>query len=200
MHLHTIREGHLECKELGAILLSYARQIALGMGYLSLKQYIHRDLAARNVLVSENGICKVNHCRLHVSLHMQSIVIYRPINHNICRLLTLGCLVISNMKTTTSLMEERFQSSGQLQRPFTIASTPLPVMSGAMAVCSMRYGHWDANHFMTSLILRCLLIVVRLTMHVCHIVLGLWLYDHSHTATILTQKSHRFVLNASTST
>ena len=58
------------------------------------------------------------------------------------------------MKTTTSLMVERFQSSGQLQKPFTIASTPLPVMSGAMAVSSMRYGHWDTNHFMISPMLR----------------------------------------------
>ena len=47
------------CSELGAVLLSYTRQIALGMGYLSLKQYVHRDLAARNVLVSDEGICKV---------------------------------------------------------------------------------------------------------------------------------------------
>lgn len=46
-------------KDLGAILLSYTRQIALGMGYLSIKQYVHRDLAARNVLVSEEGVCKV---------------------------------------------------------------------------------------------------------------------------------------------
>ena len=46
-------------KELGAVLLSYSRQIALGMGYLSFKQYVHCDLAARNVLVSEERICKV---------------------------------------------------------------------------------------------------------------------------------------------
>ena len=46
-------------KDLGAILLSFTRQIALGMGYLSIKQYVHRDLAARNVLVSEEGVCKV---------------------------------------------------------------------------------------------------------------------------------------------
>ena len=70
------------------------------------------------------------------------------------RLLILVFLEISNMKTTTSLMEERFQSSGQLQRPFTIASTPLPVMSGAMAVSSMRYGHLDTNHFVMSPMLR----------------------------------------------
>ena len=53
------RDCPKECNELGALLLSYTRQIALGMGYLSLKQYVHRDLAARNILVSGNGICKV---------------------------------------------------------------------------------------------------------------------------------------------
>ena len=54
------------------------------------------------------------------------------------------------MKTTIFPKEERFQSSGQLQRLFTIASTPLPVMSGAMAASSMRYGHLDTNHSMIS--------------------------------------------------
>ena len=66
------------------------------------------------------------------------------------RLLILDCPETFNMKPTTCHTEGRFQSSGQLQRPFTIASTPLPVMSGAMAVSSMRYGHWDTNHFMIS--------------------------------------------------
>ena len=51
--------GQPVCSEMGAVLLSYTRQIALGMGYLTLKQYVHRDLAARNVLVSDEGICKV---------------------------------------------------------------------------------------------------------------------------------------------
>ena len=54
------RYCHQEHNKLGALLLSYTRQIALGMGYLSLKQYVHRDLAARNILVSGNGICKVS--------------------------------------------------------------------------------------------------------------------------------------------
>ena len=57
-----LRYSHKECNELGALLLSYTRQIALGVGYLSLKQYVHRDLAARNILVSGNGICKVTIC------------------------------------------------------------------------------------------------------------------------------------------
>ncbi|XP_057678516.1 tyrosine-protein kinase SRK2 [Corythoichthys intestinalis] len=34
-------------------------QVASGMAFLELQNYIHRDLAARNVLVGENNICKV---------------------------------------------------------------------------------------------------------------------------------------------
>lgn len=36
-----------------------AAQVAAGMAYLELQNYIHRDLAARNVLVGENNVCKV---------------------------------------------------------------------------------------------------------------------------------------------
>lgn len=34
-------------------------QVAAGMAYLELQNYIHRDLAARNVLVGDNNVCKV---------------------------------------------------------------------------------------------------------------------------------------------
>nr|KAG5687195.1 hypothetical protein BaRGS_025809 [Batillaria attramentaria] len=40
-------------------LLSFARQIALGMEFLSDKGYVHRDLAARNVLVGDRNEVKV---------------------------------------------------------------------------------------------------------------------------------------------
>ena len=40
-------------------LIDMAAQIAQGMAYLELQNYIHRDLAARNVLVGENNIVKI---------------------------------------------------------------------------------------------------------------------------------------------
>ncbi|XP_041661047.1 tyrosine-protein kinase SRK2 [Cheilinus undulatus] len=51
-------------KDKGATLklsdqIEMAAQVAAGMAYLELQNYIHRDLAARNVLVGENNICKV---------------------------------------------------------------------------------------------------------------------------------------------
>ncbi|XP_019898665.2 tyrosine-protein kinase FRK isoform X1 [Esox lucius] len=39
--------------------IKMAAQVASGMAYLELKNYLHRDLAARNVLVAKNNICKV---------------------------------------------------------------------------------------------------------------------------------------------
>ena len=40
-------------------LVDMCAQIAAGMAYLEIRNYIHRDLAARNVLVTDNLICKV---------------------------------------------------------------------------------------------------------------------------------------------
>ena len=57
---HLFRsEGEVD-SSLPHTLLSYCRQVAAGLHYLSRKRFIHRDIAARNILISEDHeTCKV---------------------------------------------------------------------------------------------------------------------------------------------
>ena len=52
--------GQLVHQDLYSSLLTYSKQTAAGMKYLSNKSFVHRDLAARNILVTQDCICKVN--------------------------------------------------------------------------------------------------------------------------------------------
>ena len=65
--------------------------------------------------------------------------------YTITRLLILECRGILLMMISMCLMEELSQFAGLPLRPSLINNTPQPVMCGATAVYSMRYGASDTN-------------------------------------------------------
>ena len=80
------RPGQPVPTELGPTLLSYSRQVACGLIYFCVKNFIHRDLAARNVLVSASGMCKVSKCAMFIIM----CVLYIIIVQNECNLSMLS--------------------------------------------------------------------------------------------------------------
>ena len=107
------------------------------MQYLASKGFVHKDLAARNIFVTNNDTCKVVSTRTCGHKDLTNILL-------LCRLVKFGsqknCPVLEMMFCLI-----RYLSNQQLPRLCTTTSTPLPVMSGAMAACSTRSGALDAH-------------------------------------------------------
>ena len=99
--------------------------------------YIHMHTSPR---VQPKILMKPNRCmQLHSGRYW--FYVYTLVD----RLLTLACLVTWLMRPTMLLMAGWFHWSGQPLKQSITASTPLPVMSGAMAACCMRSGVWGIN-------------------------------------------------------
>ena len=102
---YIYRPGELVPTTVPSLLLSFCRQIASGIEYLSKKSFVHRDLAPRNILVAEGDMCKV--CDAFSQSNCYQSIIFK-------RYLILDCLEIYKMKTIIFQREVKFLSNGRL--------------------------------------------------------------------------------------
>ena len=146
---YVLCESNSMDADLPHTLLSYCRQIASGMSYLSSKLFIHRDLAARNILVSKDGACKVYKLLSGIAtccllfLQIADFGMARDLSDTDYYISHGGKIPVkwtapevSSFYTTTITSYLKYA----LNRHFIIKNTPLPVMCGALVVSCMRYG------------------------------------------------------------
>ena len=120
-------------------LLSYSKQIACGLQYLSSKSLFHAVFSAQNVLVIDDNICKVRMVQQFFSKSLTYLFT------TLVRLLMLGGQKYLR-KATPFLVSKQLLHCVQPQRPFTTTNTLQPVMCGVMGVCCMRYGAWVTSY------------------------------------------------------
>ena len=59
----------IEQPQLKRKLLRFCSEVALGLEYLTKKNFVHRDIAARNILLTDNCTCKVKPTHTHTHTH-----------------------------------------------------------------------------------------------------------------------------------
>ena len=146
------------------LLLTFSRQIAGGMAYLSSKDFVHRELATRYILLDRRLNCKV--CVVSSCMSPSAWVTLwfdlwpDPWPLDVCILICFGstspnlflfrlpisaCPATLTVSTTSRKVGVSL-SNGPPLRHSSTTSTPPAVTFGAMEWSCLRYGHWDESH------------------------------------------------------
>ncbi|XP_022253484.1 LOW QUALITY PROTEIN: tyrosine-protein kinase receptor torso-like, partial [Limulus polyphemus] len=120
-----------------AKLLSYSRQIALGMEFLASHKIVHRDLAARNILMYDNNRVKITDFGL--SRDVYEVGMYEKSR---CTKLPLKWMAIEAISHQTYTTKSDVWSFGVLLwEIYTLGATPYPGVANHEILAFLETGH-----------------------------------------------------------
>ncbi|XP_049323350.1 tyrosine-protein kinase FRK-like [Astyanax mexicanus] len=127
--------------------IEMAAQVAAGMAYLELQNYIHRDLAARNVLVGENNVCKVADFGLARVFNRENNNCYNEDEENIYEA-TEGTYFLVKWTAPEAIRENKFTIKSDvwsfgilLYEIMTFGQMPYPTLTNAQVVVKLGTGY-----------------------------------------------------------
>ncbi|KAL5008210.1 hypothetical protein ScPMuIL_013791 [Solemya velum] len=123
--------------ELHANLLSFLRQVAVGMEFLSQKGYIHRDLAARNVLVCSPKLVKIGDFGLTRYVYDDKIYV----NQRGGKLPLKWMSIEAIAKLTFSTASDVWSFGILLFEVVTLGSIPYPAIDNSELLQELSLGH-----------------------------------------------------------